>query len=120
VFLKILRQMGAYQSLELEINKSFTLYKQYLLSLSLSLYVCVISACMVPLDEIRHWDSIALDLVKNATDPTQRADAAAVIMSEGTSSQALPLLPPHMLMVCYRPRELVPHHWHDDDRQLAH
>lgn len=54
VFLK----MGAYHTLDLQINANFVLFKP-------------------------HWDSIALERVEEATNPEKNADAAAVIMNEG-------------------------------------
>lgn len=51
-------KMNAYHTLDLEPNRKFTLAKH-------------------------HWDSVALDRVDMACDPTQHADLAAVIMQEG-------------------------------------
>uniref|UniRef100_A0A2I9LPF4 Protein pelota homolog n=1 Tax=Centruroides hentzi TaxID=88313 RepID=A0A2I9LPF4_9SCOR len=51
-------KMGAYHTLDLELNRKFTLAK----------------SC---------WDSIALDRIDMACDPAQHADLAAVIMHEG-------------------------------------
>lgn len=51
-------KMGAYHTLDLQMNQKFTLTKE-------------------------HWDSIALDRVDIACDPTRTADVAAIIMQEG-------------------------------------
>lgn len=57
-------KMGAFHTLELHLNKNFTITKQ-------------------------HWDSIALDRVDEATNPERHADAAAVVMNEGVASVCL-------------------------------
>ncbi|KAG8182221.1 hypothetical protein JTE90_002652 [Oedothorax gibbosus] len=57
-------KMGAYHTLDLELNRKFTLVK----------------AC---------WDSIALDRIDLACDPTQHADLAAVVMQEGLAHVCL-------------------------------
>jgi len=51
-------KLGAYHTLELELNREFTIAKPF-------------------------WDSIALELITNATDPTRYADIGAIVMSEG-------------------------------------
>lgn len=51
-------KMGAYHTLDLEQNRKFTLFKP-------------------------EWDSVAIERVEMACDPTQNADVAAVIMQEG-------------------------------------
>ncbi|XP_046681539.1 LOW QUALITY PROTEIN: protein pelota-like [Homalodisca vitripennis] len=51
-------KMGAYHTLDLEVNRKFSLCKP-------------------------EWDSVALERVDLACDPTQNADVAAVIMQEG-------------------------------------
>ncbi|XP_069684035.1 protein pelota [Periplaneta americana] len=51
-------KMGAYHTLDLEVNRKFTLSKS-------------------------EWDSVALERVDTACDPTQNADVAAVVMQEG-------------------------------------
>eukprot|EP01087_Luapelamoeba_hula_P014035 TRINITY_DN4051_c0_g1_i2.p1 TRINITY_DN4051_c0_g1~~TRINITY_DN4051_c0_g1_i2.p1 ORF type:complete len:489 (-),score=140.36 TRINITY_DN4051_c0_g1_i2:26-1492(-) len=51
-------KMGAYHSIDLEMNRKFTLTKAY-------------------------WDSITLQRITDACDPTKSADLAAVVMSEG-------------------------------------
>ncbi|RTG90807.1 protein pelota [Schistosoma bovis] len=50
--------MGAYHTLDLRIDEKFTITKT-------------------------EWDSVAIMLVEQASDPTQQADLAAVIMHEG-------------------------------------
>ncbi len=50
--------MGAYHTIDLELQRKFTLAKQM-------------------------WDSIALERVETATNPAKTADVAAIIMSEG-------------------------------------
>ena len=51
--------MGAYHTVDLELNRKFTLAKE----------------C---------WDAVVLERVDNACDPAQNADVAAVVMQEGT------------------------------------
>ncbi|XP_011308857.1 protein pelota [Fopius arisanus] len=51
-------KMGAYHTLDLELNRKFVLKKL-------------------------KWDSVALDRIDMACDPTQHADVAAVVMQEG-------------------------------------
>lgn len=51
-------KMGAYHTLDLEVNRKLTLRKSY-------------------------WDSVALERVDMASDPSQNADVAAVVMQEG-------------------------------------
>lgn len=57
-------KMGARHTLDLELNRKFTLSKQ-------------------------EWDSVALDRVQQACDPTQSADLAAVVMQEGLANLCL-------------------------------
>lgn len=57
-------KMGAYHTLDLELNKKFSLAK----------------SC---------WDSIVLDRIEIACDPAQHADLAAVIMHEGLANICL-------------------------------
>ena len=57
-------KMGAYHTLDLQLNKNFTITKQL-------------------------WDSIALDRMEEATNPERHADAAAVVMNEGVASVCL-------------------------------
>ncbi|KAK4303954.1 hypothetical protein Pmani_024079 [Petrolisthes manimaculis] len=51
-------KMGAYHTVDLEPNRKFTLFKE-------------------------EWDSVAIERVDSACDPTKHADLAAVIMQEG-------------------------------------
>ncbi|XP_003961319.2 protein pelota homolog [Takifugu rubripes] len=57
-------KMGAYHTIELELNRKFTLAK-------------------------KSWDSILLDRIDQACDPTQKADVAAVVMQEGLANVML-------------------------------
>lgn len=56
--------MGAYHTLDLELNRKFQLFKE-------------------------EWDIIALERIDIACDPTQNADVAAVIMQEGLAHVCL-------------------------------
>lgn len=56
--------MGAYHTLDLELNRKFQLHKV-------------------------EWDSIALERIDTACDPTQNADLGAVIMQEGLAHVCL-------------------------------
>ncbi|KAK2165953.1 hypothetical protein LSH36_44g13016 [Paralvinella palmiformis] len=51
-------KMGAYHTLDLELNRKFTLAK-------------------------KEWDSVALERIEQACDVTQHADLAAIVMQEG-------------------------------------
>lgn len=57
-------KLGSFHTLDLVLNKSFTVGKSF-------------------------WDSIALDRVDEATNPERHADAAAVLLSEGAASVCL-------------------------------
>ncbi|XP_060067287.1 protein pelota homolog [Ylistrum balloti] len=57
-------KMGAYHTLDLELNRKFTLGKQ-------------------------EWDSIVLERIETACDPTTHADLAAVVMQEGLAHVCL-------------------------------
>lgn len=57
-------KMGAYHTLDLELNRKFSLIKP-------------------------EWDSISLERVELACDPTQNADVAAVVMQEGLAQICL-------------------------------
>jgi protein pelota len=57
-------KMGAYHTLDLELNRKFTLQKN-------------------------EWDSVALERIELACDPTQHADLGAVIMQEGLANICL-------------------------------
>ncbi|XP_047527642.1 protein pelota [Vanessa atalanta] len=65
-------KMGAYHTLDLELNRKFTLHK--------------------PL-----WDSVALERVEMACDPAASADVAAVVMQEGLAHVCL--ITPSMTLV---------------------
>ncbi|XP_035436359.2 protein pelota [Spodoptera frugiperda] len=65
-------KMGAYHTLDLELNRKFTLQK--------------------PL-----WDSVALERVEMACDPAANADVAAVVMQEGLAHVCL--ITPSMTLV---------------------
>ncbi|XP_069044422.1 protein pelota homolog [Lepisosteus oculatus] len=57
-------KMGAYHTIELELNRKFTLAKKV-------------------------WDSVVLDRIEQACDPAQKADVAAVVMQEGLANIVL-------------------------------
>jgi len=57
-------KMGAYHTIDLELNRKFTLRKS-------------------------HWDSVHIDRIELACDPTQSADIAAVVMQEGLAHVCL-------------------------------
>ncbi|KAF0295775.1 Protein pelota [Amphibalanus amphitrite] len=57
-------KMGAYHTLDIEANRKFSLQKNY-------------------------WDSISIERVEMACDPTQHADLAAVVMQEGIAHVCL-------------------------------
>ncbi|RWS10320.1 Protein pelota-like protein [Dinothrombium tinctorium] len=57
-------KMGQYHTLDLELNRKFTLFKNM-------------------------WDSIALDRLETACDPSQTADLVAVIMQQGLAHLCL-------------------------------
>lgn len=57
-------KMGAYHTLDIEANRKVTLTKS-------------------------EWDSVALNRIELATDPTKHADLAAVIMQEGLAHVCL-------------------------------
>ncbi|GBP27945.1 Protein pelota [Eumeta japonica] len=65
-------QMGAYHTLDLELNRKFTLKKVL-------------------------WDSVALERVETACDPAATADVAAVVMQEGLAHVCL--ITPSMTLV---------------------
>ncbi|XP_049867522.1 protein pelota [Pectinophora gossypiella] len=65
-------KMGAYHTLDLELNRKFTLQK-----------IC--------------WDSVALERVEMACDPAANADVAAVVMQEGLAHVCL--ITPSMTLV---------------------
>ncbi|XP_043942523.1 protein pelota homolog [Protopterus annectens] len=57
-------KMGAYHTIELELNRKFTLAKKV-------------------------WDSVVLERIDQACDPAQKADVAAVVMQEGLANICL-------------------------------
>ncbi|MBN3299740.1 PELO protein, partial [Amia calva] len=57
-------KMGAYHTIELELNRKFTLAKKV-------------------------WDSVVLDRIEQACDAAQKADVAAVVMQEGLANIVL-------------------------------
>lgn len=57
-------KMGAYHTIDLEMNRKFTLTKQ-------------------------EWDSVALERIEQATDPAKSADLAAIVMQEGLAHVCL-------------------------------
>jgi len=57
-------KLGAYHTLDLELNREFTLYKSF-------------------------WDTVALDRINSACDPTQYADLGAIVMQEGLAHVCL-------------------------------
>ncbi|CAH1801584.1 unnamed protein product [Owenia fusiformis] len=57
-------KMGAYHTLDLEMNRKFTLAKH-------------------------EWDTVAIERIDQACDPTQHADLAAVVMQEGLAHVCL-------------------------------
>ncbi|CAG9114569.1 unnamed protein product [Plutella xylostella] len=65
-------KMGAYHTLDLELNRKFTLQKTL-------------------------WDSVALERVEQACDPAANADVAAVVMQEGLAHVCL--ITPSMTLV---------------------
>ncbi|KAL1490746.1 hypothetical protein ABEB36_013393 [Hypothenemus hampei] len=65
-------KMGAYHTLDLELNRKFTLRKQ-------------------------EWDSVSVERIELACDPTKSADVAAVIMQEGLAHVCL--ITPSMTLV---------------------
>lgn len=64
--------MGAYHTLDLELNRKFTLRKH-------------------------EWDSVSLDRIETACDPAKNADVAAIIMQEGLAHVCL--ITPSMTLV---------------------
>jgi len=57
-------KMGAYHTIDLELNRKFTLKKS-------------------------HWDSVHLDRIELACDPTNSADIAAIVLQEGLAHVCL-------------------------------
>lgn len=65
-------KMGAYHTIDLELNQKFTIYKN-------------------------EWDSVSLERIEEACDPTKTADLAAVVMQEGLANVCL--ITPSMTLV---------------------
>ncbi|XP_063448798.1 protein pelota-like [Mytilus edulis] len=74
-------KMGAYHTLDLELNRKFALGKH-------------------------EWDSVALDRIDMACDPTQHADLAAVIMQEGLAHVCL--ITPNMTLLRAKIETTIP------------
>lgn len=67
--------MGSYHTIDLELNRNFTLFKP-------------------------EWDTIALERVEDACDITKQADVAAIVCQEGLAN--LCFLTQHMTIVRQR------------------
>ncbi|XP_054454320.1 protein pelota homolog [Anoplopoma fimbria] len=74
-------KMGAYHTIELELNRKFTLAK-------------------------KSWDSVVLDRIEQACDATQKADVAAVVMQEGLAN--LVLVTPAMTLLRAKVEVTIP------------
>ncbi|XP_026864995.1 protein pelota homolog [Electrophorus electricus] len=74
-------KMGAYHTIELELNRKFTLAKKV-------------------------WDSVVLDRIEQACDPGQKADVAAVVMHEGLAN--LVLVTPAMTLLRAKVEVTIP------------
>ncbi|XP_076857069.1 protein pelota homolog isoform X2 [Brachyhypopomus gauderio] len=74
-------KMGAYHTIELELNRKFTLAKKV-------------------------WDSVVLDRIDQACDPAQKADVAAVVMQEGLAN--LVLVTPAMTLLRAKVEVTIP------------
>ncbi|KAL0984490.1 hypothetical protein UPYG_G00142170 [Umbra pygmaea] len=74
-------KMGAYHTIELELNRKFTLAKKI-------------------------WDSVVLDRIEQACDPSQKADVAAVVMQEGLAN--LVLVTPAMTLLRAKVEVTIP------------
>lgn len=74
-------KMGAYHTLDLELNRKFALGKH-------------------------EWDSVAIDRIDMACDPTQHADLAAVIMQEGLAHVCL--ITPNMTLLRAKIETTIP------------
>uniref|UniRef100_A0A674DTM9 Protein pelota homolog n=2 Tax=Salmo trutta TaxID=8032 RepID=A0A674DTM9_SALTR len=74
-------KMGAYHTIELELNRKFTLAKKI-------------------------WDSVVLERIEQACDPTQKADVAAVVMQEGLAN--LVLVTPAMTLLRAKVEVTIP------------
>ncbi|XP_034050163.1 protein pelota homolog [Thalassophryne amazonica] len=74
-------KMGAYHTIELELNRKFTLAK-------------------------KNWDTVVLDRIEQACDPAQKADVAAVVMQEGLANVVL--VTPAMTLVRAKVEVTIP------------
>jgi len=74
-------KMGAYHTLDLELNRKFSLSKS-------------------------EWDSVALERVDTACDPTQNADVAAIVMQEGVAF--ITLITASMTLVRAKIEQVIP------------
>ncbi|KAM9838085.1 protein pelota homolog [Aulostomus maculatus] len=74
-------KMGAYHTIELELNRKFTLAK-------------------------KSWDSVVLERIEQACDATQKADVAAVVMQEGLAN--LVLVTPAMTLLRAKVEVTIP------------
>lgn len=74
-------KLGAFHTVDLELNQPFTLIKE-------------------------EWDSINLDRIKDACDLTKQADAAAIVLQEGLANVCL--LTNHMTVVRQRIETPIP------------
>ncbi|XP_068610611.1 protein pelota homolog [Brachionichthys hirsutus] len=74
-------KMGAYHTIELELNRKFTLAK-------------------------KSWDSVVLERIDQACDVTQKADVAAVVMQEGLAN--LVLVTPAMTLLRAKVEVTIP------------
>jgi protein pelota len=74
-------KMGSYHTIDLELNRNFTLYKS-------------------------EWDTIALERVEDACDVTKQAEVAAVVLQEGLAN--ICFLTQHMTIVRQRIESPIP------------
>lgn len=74
-------KMGAYHTIELELNRKFTLAKKL-------------------------WDSVVLERIEQACDPAQKADVGAVVMQEGLAN--IVLVTPAMTLVRGKVEQTIP------------
>lgn len=74
-------QMNSYHTIDLELNRNFTLFKN-------------------------EWDTIALERVEDACDISKQADVAAIVCQEGLANVCL--LTQHMTIVRQRIETPIP------------
>jgi protein pelota len=74
-------QMNSYHTIDLELNRNFTLFKN-------------------------EWDTIALERVEDACDISKQADVAAIVCQEGLANVCL--LTQHMTIVRQRIESPIP------------